>query len=75
MHRLAHDWGVLRQRVNAFFDQFAAGSHALLRYVGLLGDGKLARALQPHDYPVCSSNCIRVVGGAAGERTPAWPDT
>ena len=47
VHRLAHDWGVLRQRVNAFFDQFATGSHALLHYVGLLGDGKLARALQP----------------------------
>ena len=47
MHRLAQDWSVLRCRVNAFFDQFAAGSHALLRYVGLLGDGKLARALQP----------------------------
>jgi DDE superfamily endonuclease len=47
VHRLAHDWSVLRQRVKAFFDQFAAGSHALLRYVGLLGEGKLARALQP----------------------------
>jgi DDE superfamily endonuclease len=47
VHRHAHDWAVLRQHVNAFFDQFAAGSHALLRYVGLLGEGKLARALQP----------------------------
>jgi hypothetical protein len=46
LHRLAHDWATLRQRVNGFLDQFAAGSHALLRYVGLLGEGKLARALQ-----------------------------
>ncbi len=46
VHRLAHDWATLRQQVNAFLDQFAAGSHALLRYVGLLGEGKLARALQ-----------------------------
>ncbi len=34
-------------RVNAFFAQFARGSNALLRYVGLLGDGKLARWLHP----------------------------
>jgi hypothetical protein len=46
VHRLAHDWATLRQRVNAFLDQFAADSHAVLRYVGLLGEGKLARALQ-----------------------------
>ncbi len=46
MHRLAHDWKTLRVRVNAFLDQFASGSHALLRYVGLLGEGKLAGALQ-----------------------------
>jgi hypothetical protein len=45
LHRLAHDWATLRQRVNGCLDQFAAGSHALLRYVGLLGEGKLARAL------------------------------
>ena len=46
LHRLADAWAALRQRVNAFLDQFAAGSHALLRYVGLLGEGKLAQALQ-----------------------------
>ncbi len=46
LHRLAADWEELRQRVNAFLDQFAAGSADLLYYVGLLGDGKLARALQ-----------------------------
>jgi transposase len=47
LHRHASDWTTLRQRINAFLDQFATGSHALLRYVGLLGEGKLARALQP----------------------------
>jgi transposase len=43
-HRLAADWPALRARVQAFLDQFASGSSALLRYVGLLGDGKLAQA-------------------------------
>jgi transposase len=47
LHRLASDWATLRQRINAFLDQFAMGSHALLRYVGLLGEGKLACALKP----------------------------
>jgi transposase len=46
-HRLAADWPALRRRVRAFLDQFAAGSSALLRYVGLLGDGKLAQACHP----------------------------
>jgi transposase len=46
MHRLAGDWPALRGRVNQFLSQFAAGSHDLLRYVGLLGKGKLAQALQ-----------------------------
>jgi transposase len=45
LHRLAGDWAALRERVNAFLDQFAHGSQALLRYVGLLGDGKLAHAI------------------------------
>jgi hypothetical protein len=45
LHRLAGDWTVLRERVNRFLDQFAHGSQALLRYVGLLGDGKLAQAI------------------------------
>jgi transposase len=46
-HRLAGDWPALRQRVNAFLDQFATGEPRvddLLRYVGLRGDGKLALA-------------------------------
>jgi hypothetical protein len=45
-HRLAGDWAALRARVNGFLDQFAGGSTELLRYVGLLGEGKLARALR-----------------------------
>lgn len=46
MHRLAADWVQLKQRVHAFLAQFAHGSPDLLRYVGLLGDGLLARALR-----------------------------
>ena len=45
LHRLAGDWDALRERVNAFLDQFAKESHALLQYVGLAGEGKLAQAL------------------------------
>jgi hypothetical protein len=45
MHRLADDWPELRRRVRAFLDQFSTGSEELLRYVGLRGDGRLARAL------------------------------
>jgi transposase len=46
LHRLAGDWPSLRGRVNQFLGQFATGSQDLLRYVGLLGKGKLAQALQ-----------------------------
>jgi transposase len=46
-HRLAADWPALRRRVRAFLDQFAAGSPAPLRSVGLLADGTLARACHP----------------------------
>lgn len=35
LHRLAGDWSALRDRVNAFWDQVAHGSQALLRDVGL----------------------------------------
>lgn len=45
LHRLARDPKGLRQRVNSFLDQFAQGSYALLRYVGLLGEGQLAKAI------------------------------
>jgi hypothetical protein len=41
-HRLADEWPQLRQQVNAFLDQFAHGSTALLRSVGPIGDGHLA---------------------------------
>jgi len=37
-HRLAEQWGELKGHVAAFLDQFADGSEALLRYVGLLPD-------------------------------------
>jgi hypothetical protein len=46
MHRLATEWEELKQRVRAFLDQFWVGSDDLLRYVGLLGEGQLAQALQ-----------------------------
>ena len=45
LHRLAGDWEALRERVNAFLDQFADESQELLQYVGLAGKGKLAQAL------------------------------
>jgi hypothetical protein len=43
--RLADAWSPLRYHVNAFLDQFAHGSPALLRSVGLVGDGHLAYVL------------------------------
>ena len=46
LHRLAGVWPSLRGLVDQFLGQFAAGSHALLRYVGLLGEGKLAQVLR-----------------------------
>jgi hypothetical protein len=42
MPRWVEDWPQVKQRVHAFLDQFAHGSAALLRYVGLVGKGKLA---------------------------------
>jgi hypothetical protein len=47
LHRLAADPTALRQRVRDFLDQFAAGSHEVLQYVGLCGNGRLAHALHP----------------------------
>jgi transposase len=35
-HQLADDWAALKATVADFLDQFAAGSHDLLRYVGAL---------------------------------------
>ena len=45
MHRGVEDWPHVKQRVQDFLDQFAQGSAALLRYVGLKGQGKLATVL------------------------------
>jgi transposase len=42
MHRWVEDWSQVKQRVHDFLDQFAQGSPDLLRYVGLVGKGKLA---------------------------------
>ena len=48
LHRFADAWDQFRQRCRTFFAQFSQGSQALLQYVGLLGDGKLAAALCSH---------------------------
>ena len=45
MHRWVEDWPRVKQRVHDFLDQFAHGSAALLRYVGLVGKGKLAAVI------------------------------
>jgi DDE superfamily endonuclease len=45
MHRWVEDWPQVKQRVRAFLDQFAHGSADLLRYVGLVGKGKLATVI------------------------------
>jgi len=45
MHRWVEDWPRVKQRVHKFLDQFAHGSSDLLRYVGLVGKGKLATVL------------------------------
>jgi transposase len=45
MHRWVEDWPRVKQRVHDFLDQFAHGSHDLLRYVGLVGKGKLAAVI------------------------------
>jgi transposase len=45
MHRWVEDWPHVKQRVHDFLDQFAQGSPDLLRYVGLVGKGKLATVL------------------------------
>lgn len=46
LHRLADDWPELRHRVRLFLDHFTPGSPDLLRYVGLLGDGLLAKTIR-----------------------------
>lgn len=46
MHRWVGDWPAVRRQVRDFLDQFRHGSHELLHYVGLLGDGKLATVIR-----------------------------
>lgn len=46
MHPLIGNWDALRARVRQFLDQFRDHSEDLLRYVGLLGEGRLAKAVQ-----------------------------
>jgi transposase len=45
LHRWGEDWPSVKQRVHDFLNQFAHGSHDLLRYVGLVGKGKLATVI------------------------------
>jgi hypothetical protein len=45
LHRFADDWEGLKQRVASFLDQFAQGSRALLRYIGLSEPEKLYQAV------------------------------
>jgi transposase len=44
-HRWVEDWPQVKHRVHDFLDQFAHGSQDLLRYVGLVGKGKLATVI------------------------------
>jgi len=46
LHRWVSDWPALRQKVRDFLDQFQHGAKELLQYVGLLGDGQLARVIR-----------------------------
>ena len=46
MHPLIKDWDAMRARVRQFLDQFRDHSEDLLRYVGLLGEGRLAKAVR-----------------------------
>jgi len=43
LQRPAEDWRAVRQRVQRFLAPFAHGSQRLLEYVGLLGQGLVAR--------------------------------
>jgi transposase len=46
LHRSVSDWPGLRQRVRDFLDQFQHGADALLQYVGLIGEGQLAKVIR-----------------------------
>jgi DDE superfamily endonuclease len=45
LHRWVEDWPQVTPPVYDFLDQFAHGSQALLRYVGLVGTGNLATVI------------------------------
>jgi transposase len=45
MHRWVEDWPQVKQRVRDSLNPFAHGSPDLLRYVGLVGKGKLATVI------------------------------
>jgi hypothetical protein len=45
MHRWVEDWPRVKHRVHDCLNQFAHGSPDLLRYVGLVGKGKLATVI------------------------------
>jgi transposase len=45
MHRWVEDWPQVKHRVRNFLNQFAHGSQDLLRYVGLVGKGRLATVI------------------------------
>lgn len=45
LHRLADEWEVLKQKVNAHLEQFKDGSKELLRYIGLSEKSKLYGAV------------------------------
>lgn len=46
LHRWVTQWQHVRQMVRDFLNQFQHGSSALLRYVGLLGKGRLASVIR-----------------------------
>ena len=51
LHREAADWNALQDHLHGFLAQFATGSLAVLKYVGLLGDGLLAKACRGESLP------------------------
>ncbi|MGQ0600801.1 MAG: IS630 family transposase [Anaerolineales bacterium] len=46
LHRWVTDWERVKQNVRDFLNQFQSGSQDLLRYVGLLGQGRLASVIR-----------------------------
>jgi hypothetical protein len=44
LHREAGEWNALQDHLHAFLAQFSVGSTEVLKYVGLLGNGRLAQA-------------------------------